>query len=608
MPMSRTRKIVLIICGIVAALIIVAVVGVVLLVASLRGGEAKIEDNSVLVLQLKGSIPDYAAEDPLAARLFGRDEKSLASLMTQLKKAKADKRIGAVLLDIDLVSMGWAKADELRDTIADFRKSGKPVYAYMEYGTNKEYYIAAACDKIYVAPLGDLFINGLAANAMFFRGSLDKLGIYPDFERIGKYKNAPDEFTRKDMSDEQKEVTNVLLDEFYGRFVSGVADARKKSPDDVKTLIDNAPINAQEAKNAGLIDDTLYRDQVDTELKKRLGYKDSDKLHTVGYSDYKTVTPESIGIERGDDKIAVVYVSGTIMSGKSSGGGFGGEVSAGSDTLVKAINDTRDDSSIKAIVLRVDSPGGSGYASDAIWHAVEAAKAKKPVVVSMSDLAASGGYYISMSANRIIAEPSTITGSIGIFAGKPVMKGFYDWLGINSQYLTRGKNAGMFRETEPFNDDERKKFQAIIAHFYYDSFVPKAAQGRKRDPEYINSIGQGHVWTGTQGKANGLVDEFGGIDRAVEVAKELAKIPADKQVRRVVFPAPKTFLESIFGKSDDDEGESNIFAREMARERERAKFEALPAEAQRALSYARMLNRMERGEAMLIMPFDLEIK
>src|SRR4029079_4452807 len=207
-----------------------------------------------------------------------------------------------------------------------------------------------------------------------------------------------------------------------------------------------------------------------------------------------------------------------------------------SDTLSKAVNDARDDNTIKAIVIRVDSPGGSGVASDVIWHAVDRANKKKPVVISMGDVAASGGYYISASANKIIAEPSTITGSIGVVAGKPVLRGFYDWLGISNEYIMRGKNAGMFRETEKFSDDERAKFEDWIKTTYYQDFVPKVAKGRKTDAQSIDSVGQGRVWTGAQAKDRGLVDDFGGLDKAIEVAKDLAKIPKDKGVERVIFP------------------------------------------------------------------------
>ncbi|HEV7858607.1 MAG TPA: signal peptide peptidase SppA, partial [Pyrinomonadaceae bacterium] len=463
MAMSRTGKIVLVISAIVVGVVLVAVIGLALIFASL-GNEPTIRDNSVLVLKISGPLPDFVPEDPMR-RLFGGNDQSLTSLLMQVRKAKVDKRISAVLLDIDMTEAGWGKADEIRDAIADFRTSGKPVYAYMEMGMNKDYYIATACERIYVAPPGDLLINGFAADVMFFRGSLDKLGIYPDVYQIGKYKNAPDQFTRKNMSDAHKEVMNALLDDLYNRYVKAIATARKKSEDDVRALIDNAPLNATQARDAGLIDGANYRDEIEGELKKRLGYKDSDNLRLTKAADYRRVEPESLGLDKGEH-IAVVYATGAIGSGKSEDSPTGSQ-STGSDTVAKAIKDAADDKSIKAIVLRVDSPGGSALASDVIWHAIENAKPKKPVVVSMGDLAASGGYYIACGANKIIAEPSTFTGSIGIFAGKPVIKGFYDWLGISNEYVLKGKNAGMFRETEPFSPDERKKFEEMIRSIYY---------------------------------------------------------------------------------------------------------------------------------------------
>jgi len=249
--------------------------------------------------------------------------------------------------------------------------------------------------------------------------------------------------------------------------------------------------------------------------------------------------------------------------------------------------------------LRVDSPGGSGLASDIIWHAVEAANQKKPVVVSMSDVAASGGYYISASAAKIIAQPSTITGSIGVVAGKPVLRGFYDWLGISNEYVLRGKNAGMFRETEKFSDDERAKFEEWIKTTYYQDFIPKVAKGRKKDPQYVDSVGQGRVWTGAQARDKGLVDEFGGLDKAIEVAKQLAKIPADKGVERVILPYPTTFLQELF--SGGDNSNTQI-------EQQRAVFAALPEDARRALRYMALMERMKNGESMLVMPFDIRIK
>src|SRR5947207_7510966 len=552
MAMSKTRKIVLIISAVVLGLVMIVVLGIAIVVSALRGNRPSIQDNSVLALKISGSLPDYVPDDPFR-RIFGAQPQSLGSLLAQFRKAKVDKRISAVMLDIDMSEAGWAKSEEIRGAIADFRASGKPVYAYMEMGLNKDYYIATACDKGFVPPPGELFINGLAADVMFFRGSLDKLGIYPDIYQIGKYKSAGDTFTQKEMTDAHREFINSLLDDLYGRYIDGIAKARNKSSDDIKALIDNSPYNAAQAKDAGLIDGALYHDEVEKELKKRLGYKDSDELHLAKGSDYRQISQESLGLNKGE-KIAIVYAAGDITSGKSQFGGDG-EETIGSDSLAKTLHEARDDQSIKAIVLRVDSPGGSGLASDIIWRAIESAKEKKPVVVSMSDVAASGGYYIACGANKIVAEPSTITGSIGVVGGKPVVKGFYDWIGVTNEYVLRGKNAGMFRETEKFSDDERKKFQEFLGTTY-DDFISKVAKGRSKEKNYIDTIGQGRVWTGRQGKENGLVDEYGGLDKAIEIAKQLAHLPADKGVQRVIMPKPPSFIEELLNSGDDGDADA----------------------------------------------------
>jgi protease-4 len=579
----------------------VVLIGLAVLVAAFRKGEPSIQNNSVLSLRVAGSLPDYVPDDPLR-RLFGSTDQSLSNLILQFKKAKVDDRIKVIILDIKMSGAGWGKSEEIRDAIADFRSSGKPVYAYLEYGMNKEYYIASACDKIYVAPPGELFINGLAADVMFFRGSLDKLGIYPDIYQIGKYKSAGDTFTQKSMTEAHKEFMNSLVDDLFNRFVEATAKARGKSVADMQAIIDNAPYDAKSAKDAGLIDGANYRDDVLKELKKRLGYKETDDLHLVRGSQYREVDQESLGLNKGE-RIAIVYATGDISSGKSENSPSGSQ-SIGSDTLAKAVKDAAADKTIKAIVIRVDSPGGSGLASDIIWHAVDEARQKKPVVISMGDVAASGGYYISAPASKIVAEPSTITGSIGVVAGKPVVKGLYDWLGITNEYVMRGKNAGMFRETEKFNDDERKKFEAWINTTYQD-FIGKVAKGRNMGVDDVDKIGQGRVWTGAQGKNNKLVDEYGGLDRAVEIAKELAKIPADKGVHRVIFPYPQTFLQELLNSGGDEESASS---ETQQLRQQRAVLATLPEDARRAFRYAMLLDKMKSGDAMLLMPFDLRIK
>ena len=599
MAMSKTAKTLLIVGGVLAVLFMVGVIGIALLAESV--GRPNVPDNSVLVLKVSGSLPDYVAPDPMAKAFGFEQPQSFSGLLTQLRKAKVDARVGAVLLDIDFPQIGWGKADELRDAIKDFRASGKPIYSFMELGMNKDYYIATATDKIFMPPAGDLYVNGFAAEAMFYRGSLDKLGIEPEVIQIGKYKNAPDQYTRKEMSPEQREVINALLDEYFGRFTNAIATERKKSVEDVKAIIDNAPYHAGEAQQLGLLDGANYRDQVYEELKNRLGYKADDKLRTVSGASYREVPSDSLGLNNGE-RIAVIYASGAINVGKSNNSPFGGEM-VGSDTIVRAVNDAAEDSTIKAIVLRVDSPGGSALASDLMWHALENAKTRKPLVVSMGDVAASGGYYIACNADKIVAEPTTVTGSIGVFLGKPVIKGFYDWIGVTNEYVMRGKNAGVFRETEKWTDEERAKMQDQANKIYYGDFVPKVARGRKKTDEDVNSLGQGRVWTGTQAKENGLIDEFGGLEKAIEVAKGLANLPADKDVRRIAYPEPQSFFEKYFGSDD-----SSFAQNRQQAEAQAAIVKSLPEDVRRTLRFAQLFDQMKRGEAMLVLPFELQIK
>jgi protease-4 len=469
----------------------------------------------------------------------------------------------------------------------------------MEIGTNKEYFIATAADKVFLPPPGDLYINGFAAEAMFYKGSLDKLGIEAEVIQIGpKYKNAPDQYTKKEMGEGQREVINAVLDEYFNRYSSAIADSRKKSVEDVKAIIDNAPYNANQAKEQNLIDGALYPEQVYEEFRKALGYKEGDKVRTIKGGQYREIPSDSVGLNNGE-RVAVIFASGGIMPGRSSDGAFGGQT-VGSDTIVQAVNEAAEDTSIKAIVLRVDSPGGSALASDLMWNALENAKAKKPVVVSMGDVAASGGYYIACNANKIVAEPTTITGSIGVFAGKPVVKGLYDWLGVSNEYILRGKNSGIFRETEKWTPEERAKMEEQTNDIYFTNFIPKVATGRNMDVEKANSLGQGRVWTGTQAKANGLIDEFGGLEKAIDIAKQLANLPADKDVRRVVLPAPRPFFETWFGNPDETEVKSEQTQKALA--------DSLPADVRKALRYAQLFDRMQRGEVMMMMPFELEIK
>ncbi len=600
MAMSKTGKILLIGGGIIIALFLVAIIGIALIAESM--GKPSVADNSVLILNVSGSLPDYSADDS-TAKLFGFGQsQSFSNLLGQLRKAKADARISAVLLDINFPGIGWGKADELREAIADFRRSGKPVYAYMEMGSNKEYYIATAAEKIYVPPTGDFYITGFAAQSQFYKGSLDKLGVEMEDVHVGKYKSLNESFTRKDHSPEAKEVVTAIINDYYERVRAAIVESRKKSPEEVDAIIDNAPYNAIAAQQQNLIDGAKYRDEVYQELKNRLGYKDSDDLRVTTTSAYKEVTPESLGLNDGE-RVAVIFASGLITPGKSSDGTFGGSQTIGSDTIVKAVKDAADDDSIKAIVLRVDSGGGSALASDLMWHTLEYAKTKKPIVTSMGDVAASGGYYIACNSNKIVAEPSTVTGSIGVVLSKPAIGGLYDWLGITNDTISRGKNAGLFRIDKKWTDQEREVFQKNANFFYWDNFVPKVAQGRGKTVEQIHEVAQGRVWTGFQAKEKGLVDEFGGLNRAIEIAKELANLPADKDVKRVVFPAPQPFLAAFFGGGDD---EATVSAKERAQQE--AIIKSLPKDLQKMFRYSALFDNMERGETMALTPFDWTIK
>lgn len=596
---SKGTKIFLVVAGVIAAVVIVGLIGLFLLAETL--GRPSVPENSVLVLNISGGLPDYVPDDELAKAFGISQQQSFSSLLTQLRKAKVDKRVGGVLLDINFPGIGWGKAYELREAIKDVRQSGKPVYAYMEIGMNKEYYIATAADKVFLPPPGDLYINGLAGQAMFYKGSLDKLGVEAEVIQIGpKYKSAPDQYTKKEMGEGQREVMNELLDEYFDTFTAAIAESRKKSVDDVKGLIDNAPYNANQLKELGLIDGALYEEQVYEEFRKALGYAEGANVRTLRASQYKEISSDSLGLNTGE-RVAVIFASGAINSGRSTDSAFGGQM-VGSDTVVQAVNDAANDTTVKAIVLRVDSPGGSALASDLMWNAIENAKKKKPFVVSMGDVAASGGYYIACNADKIVAEPTTVTGSIGVFMGKPVVKGMYDWLGISSEYVMRGKNAGIFRETDKWTPEERAKMEEQTNKIYFDNFLPKVSAGRKMDAEKANSLGQGRVWTGTQAKENGLIDEFGGLEKAIDIAKQLADLPADKDVRRVVFPAPRPFFETWFGDPESTEVSVKEF------QAQKALADSLPADVRKAFRYSEMFDRMQRGEVMMMLPFEMEIK
>ena len=515
------------------------------------GREPAVPSNATLVLRVGGDLSEVAPAD-VVGYLRGVRTPTVRSVVDNLRKAKADGRVRAVMLKpTGFESPFWGKVQEIRDAVIDFKKSGKPVYAYLEYGGDREYYLATAADKVYLMPASPLNLTGVATYELFLRGTLDKIGAYPDLHHIGDYKTAVNTFTEKGYTPAHKEMDQSLNRDLYEQIVRGIADGRKKNEADIRHLFDDGPFLPEDALRAGLIDDVAYEDQVDEKLRA------GEQRRQIDSDDYTRVSLSSLGLNRGP-RIAVIYAAGAITGGRSGFDPLNGGV-VGSDTLIEYIRQARRDSSVRGIVLRIDSPGGSATASDAIWRELTIAKnerSDRPLVASMSDLAASGGYYIAMPAQVIVAQPSTLTGSIGIFGGKVVTGGVYDKLGARIESTSIGRNAEINSPARPFNPAELKKLQEQLQAFY-DQFVEKAADSRHSTPEQIDALAQGRVWTGRQAKQNHLVDELGGLDRAIAIAKQRAKIPAENDVELVIYPPRKSFYELV---SDQFSGSSESAA------------------------------------------------
>jgi protease-4 len=503
------------------------------------GREPPVPGNAVLVLRVGGDLAEVASGD-VVGYLRGARTPTVRAIVDNLRKARVDSRIRAVLLrPTGFDSPFWGKVQEIRDAVLEFKKSGKPVYAHLEYGGDREYYLATAADKVFLMPSSSLDLSGIATYQLFLRGTLDKIGAYPDLHHIGDYKTYSNTFTQKGYTAAHREMDQSLNVDLYEQLVRGIADGRKKNEADVRRLLDAGPFLPEEALRAGLVDDVVYEDQVDDKLGSGRNGR-----HVQG-DDYARVTTASLGLNVGP-RIAVIYATGTINGGRSGYDPIDGAV-IGSDTLNEYIRQARHDGRVRAIVLRIDSPGGSASASDAVWRELMIARnerADRPLIASMSDLAASGGYYIAMPAQAIVAQPSTLTGSIGIVGGKFVTGGVYEKLGARIESTSIGRLAEINSPARPYNPEELKKLHEQLQAFY-DQFVEKAAESRHMPPEKIDAIAQGRVWTGRQAKQNGLVDQLGGLDRAIAVAKQRAKIPVESDVELVVYPPRKSFYELV---------------------------------------------------------------
>lgn len=496
---------------------------------------------SYLDLPLGGEVVEWSQPDLLSALFAGRTPLSMHDIWMNLRKAKVDPRVQGVLLRLSPLACGWAKAEEIRLAILDFRQSGKKAVAFIEEAPqfNKEYYLATACDRVVLHPLGWLGIPGIGGDMPFFKEGLDKLGIEAQFVHIGKYKTAYNQFTEKGFTPAHKEMEESLYSDIFDRFVKVVAQARRKSEAEVKALIDRAFFQGDQAKAAGLVDDVLYADQLPALFKGG-----GPAPVRVGFEDYLRVKPSSLGLESGR-KVALIYAQGPILSGESLNSQM-----IGGETLARWIRRARLDSSAAAIVMRVDSPGGSAVASDTIAREVELAKKAKPFVISMSDVAGSGGYWIAMDAHKIVAEPQTLTGSIGVLSGKFSFAKLYDKLGVTSEPLKYGARSDVFSTFRPLSKEDEAVLLEQIS-WIYDRFLSKVSEGRNMTKEKVNEIGQGRVWTGGQGKAIGLVDELGGLSAAIEEAKRLAGIPTAESVKLDIYPRRTSWWQTFFGRGEE---------------------------------------------------------
>jgi protease-4 len=494
-----------------------------------------IPEGSYVHVDLQGDYPEMPP-DGVLERVVGRRALSMIDLVNLLRDAGEDGRVAGVLVRVRQLGVGWAKANEIRDALLSVRAAEKPVIAFLEHelvGGLREYFVASAASQIYLPPGATTPLSGLMAQYTFFGGMWEKLDIDPQVQKIREYKTVGDQIAGKDMSSHHREMANALLDSIYEHAVSGIAQARGLTPQVVRAIIDRCPITAAELVAEKLADGQRFFEQLRAELVGPDG-----KL--VKARDYRrTGGPKR---QLGEGKLAVIYATGPIVTGESTSGVREGIV--GADTIVEAFRKAREDKSVKAIIVRVDSPGGSALASDIIWQAALEARAEKPVVVSMSDVAASGGYYIAAAATRILAQPGTLTGSIGVVTWKPNVAGFLHNLGINTESLTRGKLARLPSLTSSFSDAERQRVADAMNHIY-DLFLQRVAAGRSFSAEDVNRVGRGRVWTGEQAEAIGLVDELGGFGDAVAAAKTLAGLPVEERFELVFYPKPKGIVERL---------------------------------------------------------------
>ena len=535
----------------------------------------------VLLFDVPSQVDEGPAPPSMSLDLFRRERPTFHDLLFAVYNAAEDRSVEAIVLHVDGLDWGWARVYEMADALRAFRASGKRVYASLDGGSEKEYVLGMAADRLAMPPVSTLQLDGLSASAMFMMGAYDKLGIKPNFAHVGRFKSAVEAYTRDSLSPDARAAMEDLLDDTYRQLVDSVAVARRLSADSVRTLIDGGPYTAREALTHGLLDTLL----AEADLDSLAAHQDGARLGTGSLLRYANEGGNSTG-----EHIALLVAEGEIIQGKSRDNPFGGRA-VGDETLVEALREIRERKNIKAVVLRIDSPGGSGDASDAVWQEIRRVRRAKPVIVSMGDVAASGGYYLACAGDVIVADAGTITGSIGVFGGKLNMLGLYRKLGLNVETVTRGKHAAMLSPFTDFSPEELARYQKSLEQFY-SVFLARVAEGRGMDPAVIDSVGQGRVWSGVAARQRGLVDTLGGLETAFNLARTRARISEDADIVVDVYPrARRTFLQSWLGNLFEDA------------ENEQA---SLPALKDLATWYR--ASAMDRGTFQARMPFTIRIE
>jgi len=508
--------------------LLVAVLALELVGLTVRYFARRIPPHTVLTLRIEGDVPEEVPREALTQILQGTPT-TVTDVVEGLDRARADSRIEGLEVRVGESNMNFAKMQEIREKIRQFNQSGKFSIAYLELATDGPYYVASACRTVMQLPRSMLYLRGMMASTTFYRGALDKLGIYPDLYHIGDYKNATNVFTDKGFTPPHREATRALLADWYDEFLRDIANSRAMKPSQVAEVIQKGPFSSEEALAAGLVDRLGYGD----EAREWMRQKSQGSERRLSLPEYLHRTDR-----KGRLKLAVVYATGLIAPGRSR------EEVMGADTIAEELRRTRLDDDVKAVILRVDSGGGSASASEVIRREVELTRRRKPVVVSMSDVAASGGYWIAMSANKIVAQPGTITGSIGVLTGKFNLGGLYAKLGLRKDYVKTTENATLDYPFENFSAAQRDTIVRLMQETYR-IFIQGVAEGRRMPVEAVDKIGQGRIWTGERARELGLVDSLGGLDTAVAAAKELARIPSGEEVSLLRLPAPRSLLDNL---------------------------------------------------------------